>query len=417
MKIFKRTAFYIIILGVALFWYNTGKSGLYYPKKAGLKNKACISKMSHLRDEIASYQKKHGFAAGEFDIKNLEDHYEIEFACPFSVPGSSYNYTAKCCSIDANGSHEVNIEISCENHGYLNGQNDRYDDSIDGPKLKGYQKLLKTLYDLNAAGIMILLGFIWLIVDLRGYFSTHSCPSCGLVFYELNAFEIHLKQCRSQDNGTLSPVPGPARKSAFHFDPAARGGTGDNKAVEIAICPAKRMAAFLIDTFLIFFLSCIMNFLMFLILRARHETPGMTLAIPAPVFILYMIKDLYNCHSPGKMLIGLDISDLKGFPAAFKNLILRNISFALAFAIFFACFFASSTAFNKDILIFIGLLIIIIELLSMLSNKPGRRFGDFLARTRVNDMNPGSTGWVYLFVSIVLIIMFAGLLELIIPDF
>jgi len=463
MKIFKYPAFYIIIIGFALFWHNSDNRSIYSPRRVSRIKENCRWKMTQLSEEIALYQKKQGFIPGEFDITKLKKDYDYKFSCPFSYYYADYLYTAKCGAITVNGRQKFNIEVSCENHGELSKQNDEHREmGLHGIKFKGFQLLFKSLYDINAAGIMIFLGFIWLIIDLRGYFSTHLCPACGLTFYELKAFETHLKQCRIKSNETSTAEPDPVKKSAFSVSPDARSlafhelkafethlkqcmiksnetsttepepvkksafsvnpdafdNVENNKAEETAICPAKRIAAFLIDTFLIFFLSLITILLMFFtLINNNHGTPEGLFTVAMPVFIFYLIKDIYNCQSVGKMLIGLDITNLNGSPASYKSLMLRNASFAVAFTIFGACFFESPMAFDTTIVIFTGILIVIIELLSMLSNKPGRRAGDYLARTKINDLNSRTTGWAYLFVSIVIVIMFFGLLEFLMPNY
>jgi len=98
--------------------------------------------------------------------------------------------------------------------------------------------------------------------------------------------------------------------------------------------------------------------------------------LPYILFAAYwLLHDAFGGQSLGKIILGMEIINDKDQPCSFVQGLLRNISLAIPF-------------------------VVIIEYFVLLFNKQGRRLGDILAKTRVNDINPKIKEGICLVISI-----------------
>lgn len=96
-----------------------------------------------------------------------------------------------------------------------------------------------------------------------------------------------------------------------------------------------------------------------------------------------LLKDSYNGRSIGKICADLQIIDGEGKPVNFTQTIVRNIFMAIP-------------------------LFPIVEYIVMMQDVQGRRIGDKIAKTKVNDLNPEEKDNMYFWLSFLfMIILFA----------
>lgn len=106
------------------------------------------------------------------------------------------------------------------------------------------------------------------------------------------------------------------------------------------------------------------------------------------VWIAYIIfRDCYNGRSIGNFCVNLQVINEEGKPANFVQSVTRNILMAIP-------------------------VFPIIEYFVMMNNSMGRRIGDKLAKTQVNDLKPEDKESLYLILSIILAIIAALILTI-----
>jgi len=97
--------------------------------------------------------------------------------------------------------------------------------------------------------------------------------------------------------------------------------------------------------------------------------------------VIILFKDCFNGQSAGKYLVGTQIIDENNLPAKPSKTIIRNIFMVIP-------------------------LFPIIEYVRILRDKQeGRRIGDNVAKTKVNDLKPQTQDRTFLWISIVLAIV------------
>ena len=134
--------------------------------------------------------------------------------------------------------------------------------------------------------------------------------------------------------------------------------------------PNKRICAFVLDLALVEIVTLPFSDLLGLLVYA----------------IYFLIRDaLFNGKSIGKLLVGIKVVDLDGAKFTLKKSFLRNLIFLIPVVSY------------------------IIEYVAMISSKEGRRLGDLIAKTKVEDDRPSvGDGW-FLLLSIILIIIVAAI--------
>lgn len=126
--------------------------------------------------------------------------------------------------------------------------------------------------------------------------------------------------------------------------------------------PNKRVFAYLLDILIISVIAVLLSFI------------GIT--IHWFIWAAYILfRDCYQAKSLGRLFAGLQVVDESGNPASAIQTIIRNV-------------FLIIPVFP------------IIEYFVMLNDKQGRRIGDKVAKTQVNDLKPQEKDSVYLFLSI-----------------
>ncbi|MCX5705100.1 MAG: RDD family protein [Candidatus Omnitrophica bacterium] len=100
--------------------------------------------------------------------------------------------------------------------------------------------------------------------------------------------------------------------------------------------------------------------------------------------LLILFKDSFNGQSFGKYLVGTQIVDENNSPASISKAAIRNIFMAIPF-------------------------FPIIEYFVMLNDKQeGRRIGDRVVKTRVNDLKPELKDSIFLLISLVLVVIYVA---------
>lgn len=131
--------------------------------------------------------------------------------------------------------------------------------------------------------------------------------------------------------------------------------------------PNKRVFAFLIDSLIASGIQLLLSFA--------------GIKIGWLVWVAYILfKDCYNGRSIGKVCVNLQVVDGEGKPANFTQSVTRNILMAIP-------------VFG------------IIEYFVMINDSLGRRIGDKLAKTQVNDLDSEDKESLYLVLSIILVII------------
>lgn len=176
--------------------------------------------------------------------------------------------------------------------------------------------------------------------------------------------------------------------------------------------PNKRVCAFLIDTFLVTLITLPFSESMYWI-----------------VFTVYfLIRDaLIKGRSVGKYIVGIRTVDLEGNPCSFGKSCVRNTLFVIPniIPIIFlvissvlsiipeagsSLFVIAGILSSFAILSVISVFIWIVEYIVMAYSSEGRRLGDRMAKTKVEDLRPKiSDGWFLLF-SILLLILWVVIL-------
>ncbi len=159
--------------------------------------------------------------------------------------------------------------------------------------------------------------------------------------------------------------------------------------------PNKRVCAILIDT-------VVVTIIQILLINALRGILGV---VDLLLFTVFVLKDSYQGQSPGKMLVGLKVVDLNGNPISYNASFKRNIIFSWVYLIVLLPASEPATAFLYLGLGVIQLVIAVTEYLKCTYSKDGRRFGDIFAATKVVDLRPERTGWVYLIFSVIVLIL------------
>lgn len=132
--------------------------------------------------------------------------------------------------------------------------------------------------------------------------------------------------------------------------------------------PNKRVFAFLFDSLIANGITMLLSFV--------------GVKIDWIVWGAYIIfKDCFGGQSIGKFCASLQIVNKDDYPVNFMQTIIRNIFIAIP-------------------------IFPIIEYFVMVNDEQGRRIGDKVADTKVNDLRPGEQESTYLLLSIILFIIF-----------
>ena len=131
--------------------------------------------------------------------------------------------------------------------------------------------------------------------------------------------------------------------------------------------PNKRVCAFLIDALIGQMLGVAISFLI-------HKEVSY---IVGSIFILF--RDCLNGQSIGKRLIGTQVIGENNAPAPPFKTIIRNIFMIIPY-------------------------FILVEYVKMSINKEGKRVGDVVAKTKVNDLRPQVKDGVFLLLSVLIVI-------------
>lgn len=131
--------------------------------------------------------------------------------------------------------------------------------------------------------------------------------------------------------------------------------------------PNKRVFAFLLDSLI----GCAIGIISSLAGLKIHWIVWAT-------YILF--KDIYNGRSVGKLCAGIQIIDEEGKPSNFTQTVMRNIFMIIP-------------------------LFPLIEYFVMVQDSEGKRLGDKVAKTRVNDLDPEQRDEAYLLLSIGCVIL------------
>jgi uncharacterized RDD family membrane protein YckC len=152
--------------------------------------------------------------------------------------------------------------------------------------------------------------------------------------------------------------------------------------------PNKRICAFLIDTILIFIIP---NVIVFNLAGQLYSSL---------LWLVYLLlKDCFGGQSLGKRIVRIRIVDKNLQPAGPDQTVMRNFYWVLV------CVFP---LFHRY-LIFLSLLIIVLEFITMQRDFNGQRFGDKLSSTRVMDLKPLTADWKFIFLTLI-VIVFGGVL-------
>jgi uncharacterized RDD family membrane protein YckC len=134
--------------------------------------------------------------------------------------------------------------------------------------------------------------------------------------------------------------------------------------------PNKRVCAYLIDAIIISTIGIIVS------LAFSKDIYWIVYAL------LLIVKDSSNGQSFGKYLVGTQVIDMGGSTASLTKTMVRNIFMAVP-------------------------VLPLIEYFVMLSDKQeGRRIGDRVAKTKVNDLNPQRKDSTFLLVSLALVAIY-----------
>ncbi|HAS54693.1 MAG: hypothetical protein A2X56_01775 [Nitrospirae bacterium GWC2_57_13] len=123
------------------------------------------------------------------------------------------------------------------------------------------------------------------------------------------------------------------------------------------------------------------GFIDFLIVLALSRLPDVVGFLAAVGYIL--LRDaLLAGQSPGKKLVGLRVvkSEALQEPAAYRESIIRNITFAAAYILFLIPYFGW----------ILGPVALLAEILVAVGDDKGLRLGDMLARTQIIPAAPAS---------------------------
>jgi uncharacterized RDD family membrane protein YckC len=127
--------------------------------------------------------------------------------------------------------------------------------------------------------------------------------------------------------------------------------------------PNKRVCAYFIDLFFFFVLKWAIGLIF------RMESNWILISI------YWLLRDSFNGQSFGKFLVGLQVVNKEGDVIDFVEGIIRNITMAIPF-------------------------VCVIEYIVMLKDNQGKRIGDKIAHTKVNDRRPHLSDGIFLLISI-----------------
>ena len=152
--------------------------------------------------------------------------------------------------------------------------------------------------------------------------------------------------------------------------------------------PNKRVCAYLIDAALI------------IIIQRIISLPS---TFSSLIFITYFLfRDSFSGQSLGKMFVSLEVIDEKGKRTGLLPGMLRNLPFVLPDLVSF--FLRSIASYSGAVLIVLGF-VPLVEYFVMRTNKEGRRIGDRIAKTKVNDLKPQTSDLKYLWISLAVMVV------------
>ncbi|MDD5130343.1 MAG: RDD family protein [Candidatus Omnitrophica bacterium] len=132
--------------------------------------------------------------------------------------------------------------------------------------------------------------------------------------------------------------------------------------------PNKRVCAFFIDSIIAQFIAIFIS-----VLLGKNFTWAIWI-------IVILFKDCFNGQSAGKYLVGIQVIGEDGLPAKSAKTIIRNILMVIP-------------------------VLPLIEYIVMLKDKvEAKRFGDRIAKTKVNDLKPQAKDSTFLWISIALLV-------------
>ncbi|HNY12366.1 MAG TPA: RDD family protein, partial [Candidatus Wallbacteria bacterium] len=208
------------------------------------------------------------------------------------------------------------------------------------------------------------------------------CDKCGAEFEKEFAMKMHNKVCGTKP--AERPKPQTAG-NASAFKPAAANSVPASLPANVPAGisagqmagassftvpgPNKRICAYLIDSTIIVTFTNIIN--LGAIINFILQT----------AFIL--CRDANNAQGPGKKFVGLIVETDAGSSAEPQKCILRNVTLALpSLLLLLAPFIGGSIA------ALLCVAPVIVEYIMTRKNSEGRRIGDMIAGTRVNDIAP-----------------------------
>ncbi|OQX01670.1 MAG: hypothetical protein BWK80_59455 [Desulfobacteraceae bacterium IS3] len=225
------------------------------------------------------------------------------------------------------------------------------------------------------------------------------CRKCGHRFFvkKENNF-IEKKEILSSEEDVSCPVEQESVQTEKDFPKAEIAGVLKYPKPS----PNKRICAILIDFAIVTFLQSLLHL---------FGINTKNFIFQSLFFFLYVFRDSYKGQSPGKVLIGLKVTDLEGNPISLSASFKRNIILFweyIVYAPMLLILLIEPNFILKIIAIHIGLIVIgvfisIIEYIKITYSYDGRRIGDKLAKTKVIDLHPDRGGWRYFFLSLIII--------------
>lgn len=237
-----------------------------------------------------------------------------------------------------------------------------------------------------------------------------TCEKCGATFKSQSILNIHKKACQ---NSAASAAPEQQQVNSPNSDQSKTDGNSPNafannfaavksSATKLQQQPAapgsitnhkfsvpgpnKRVCAYFVD--MILFGLCV-------------YLPGITGVINGILQTIYiLLKDTNNAQSIGKKAVGLVILDDSGAPASKQQVILRNSTLAVVPFCSVLSIILDISAFN------VAGLIILAEYFIFTRNPEGKRMGDQIAGTRVNDLKPEENDSKYFLISVGFLIVY-----------
>jgi uncharacterized RDD family membrane protein YckC len=215
-----------------------------------------------------------------------------------------------------------------------------------------------------------------------------TCPKCGKQFpdgVKLCPFDrIALPAGDGAAPAAPAPRGGPtAQADSGDHAPTPGGATRPAVARVAASAPPaplnKRVCALLVD-------GLIFSIPIYALQFIHPLIAGLASLGLSPIF--YLLRDVYQGTSPGKIFVGLAVTDDNGDTPGIWALILRNVIIAIPI---------------------ISLFTVIIEYIVLRMSAEGRRLGDRMAGTIVVDRHPERNDSTYLLIGIAIIILQVGI--------